>query len=131
MIAEKNRILFKGKPLSEKHKENMRGRIGKWKRTEKHRRELSERQRGKPAAWYLWPDSDPRKKAIRKKLSEARLKNNPMWNEDSKEKMKETLRKKRWWNNGKNNAFCEECPNGYVKGRIYARKKKPSEKRPS
>ena len=39
--------------------------------------------------------------------------------EEQKRKMSKTLSKKRWWNNGTKDFFCEQCPAGCVAGRLH------------
>ena len=38
--------------------------------------------------------------------------------EESKKKMSEANKGKHWFNNGKENKFCSECPEGFVLGRL-------------
>ena len=38
--------------------------------------------------------------------------------EDTKKKMSEAQKGKHWYNNGKENRFCFECPDGFVTGRL-------------
>ena len=38
--------------------------------------------------------------------------------EESKKKIRETEKGKHWYNNGKENKYCYECPPGFVPGRI-------------
>ena len=38
--------------------------------------------------------------------------------EESKKKISETEKGKHWYNNGKENKYCYECPPGFVPGRI-------------
>lgn len=59
----------------------------------------------------------------RKKLSEANKGRIP-WNkgkhhtQDVKIKISEYSKKCRWFNNGINERFCSDCPEGFVKGRL-------------
>jgi hypothetical protein len=125
LIAEKNSEMFKGRKKSEETKRNMKGRSGVWERNDAYRQSCSERQKGNVLAWTLLPDDDPKKIKIIKKISNKMLgENNPMSNENSKNKMKSTMRKKRWWTNGKEDLFTENCPPGFVNGRTKNRKVK-------
>ena len=48
--------------------------------------------------------------------------NNPMYgkhpSEETKKKMSEAKKGIHWFNNGKENKFCFECPEGFVPGRL-------------
>jgi len=123
-IAEKNREKFKGKKHSQKTKEKMKGKCGKWKRESKHKEETSKRQKGKPLKWNSLQENDPQKILILEKISLNMKKYNPMFDIETKNKMKQTLRKKRWWTDGKNDVFSEVCPDGYNNGRCRNRKVK-------
>ena len=68
-IAEKNREKFKGKKHSQKTKEKMKGKCGKWKRESKHKEETSKRQKGKPLKWNSLQENDPQKILILEKIS--------------------------------------------------------------
>lgn len=122
LIAEKNTALFKGRPKSETVRNNMKGKSGKWKRTEKHNRQASERQKGKPLAWLQLPDDSTEKIKIRNKISIRMKKHNPMKDDNAKHKMINSLKRKRWFTNGENDMFCENCPTGYKSGRTKNRK---------
>ena len=50
----------------------------------------------------------------RNKMSEAK-KN---MSEETKNKLSEAQKGKHWYNNGKENRFCFECPDGFVTGRL-------------
>ena len=61
--------------------------------------------------------SKPKSEEVKNKLSEA-------WDYDkhftleTKKKLSEANRGKHWFNNGKINKFCYECPEGFVPGRL-------------
>ena len=38
--------------------------------------------------------------------------------EESKKKMSEAQKGRHWYNNGKENRFCFECPEGFIPGRL-------------
>ena len=63
----------------------------------------------------------------KKKMSEARKgkhlgKDNSFYgkhhSEESKKRMSEANKGRHWYNNGKENRFCFECPDGFVTGRL-------------
>lgn len=63
----------------------------------------------------------------KKKMSEARKgkhlgKDNSFYgkhhSEESKKRMSEANKGRHWYNNGKENKFCYECPDGFVPGRL-------------
>ena len=63
----------------------------------------------------------------KKKMSEAKKekyigKDNSFYgkhhSEESKKKMSEAQKGRHWYNNGKENRFCFECPDGFVTGRL-------------
>ena len=67
----------------------------------------------------------------KKKMSEAKKgkhlgKDNSFYgkrhSEESKKKMSEANKGKHWYNNGKENRFCFECPDGFVTGRLLINK---------
>jgi len=124
LIAEKNSEMFKGVPKSENVKKNMKGHSGTWKREEKHKKYTSERQKGKPLKWTLLSNEDNDKKIILEKISNKMKHDNPMCNEEYKNKMIQTLKKKKWWTNGIEDIFSESCPEGYINGRSKNRKVK-------
>jgi len=125
LISEKNTEMFKGKSKSEKVKNNMKGRCGKWKRSIEYKQQISKRQKGKVLSWTLLENDDPVKLKIKEKLSEKMLGNkNPMKNSDSISKMKEKLSKKHWFTDGMNDVFVEMCPAKYTPGRSKNRKAK-------
>ena len=107
-----------GKHLSEETKIKM-SEVKKGKpKTEECRKRISETMKGKK-----------RSAESRKKMSEAKKGQTP-WNKGKK--MPDDFRKKlsekskgntnvkgmHWFNNGKENKFCYECPPGFVPGRI-------------
>lgn len=76
------------------------------------RKKMSEAHKGKH------PSED-----TRRKMSEARRgEKHPMYGkqhtDEAKKKMSESVKGKHWYNNGKINKQCFECPPGFVPGRI-------------
>lgn len=100
------------KELVEKRVASLRGR----KLTEEHRQRLSkihkERFKNLPGTRLGATTSEETKQKIR----EANL--GKKQSDETKLKRKETLSKLKWWNNGIKNVRAEECPEGYVAGRI-------------
>lgn len=123
-IAQKNSEMFKGKQKSEKTKNNMKGHSGKWIRTEKYRKQASEKRKNKAPDWTLLSNDDPIKIEIIKKISKRMLIENPMNSEINKQKMIQTLKSKRWYTNGTHDVFTVSCPEGYYAGRSKNRKVK-------
>ena len=71
--------------------------------SEEHKNKLSEAHKGKQLS-----------EETRNKMSEAK-KN---MSEETKNKLSEAQKGKHWYNNGKENRFCFECPDGFVTGRL-------------
>ena len=42
--------------------------------------------------------------------------------EETKAKISKTISGQRWWNNGKECVRAKECPEGFVRGRLYHRR---------
>ena len=97
------------------------------KHSEETKRKISEATKCENNPMYGKHHSEESKKKIseahkgkhpseetRKKLSEAK-KN---MSEETKKKLSEAAKGKHWYNNGKENKFCYECPPGFVPGRI-------------
>ena len=120
----------KGKQAGEKHpmygkhhseeskKKNSEAHKGK-KLSEETRRKMSEARKGEKNPNYKKHHSEE----TLKKMSDA-LKGKPAWNK-GKKLSAETINKlslqrtgRHWFNNGKENKFCFECPPGFVAGRI-------------
>lgn len=125
LIAEKNREMFKGRKLSEETKDKMRGKNGKYIRTEEH----IERMLGKnnPMFGKKGNLNPATRKDVRIKISKSRMgKNNPIHRqtEESRNNMKELLRCKKWFTNDIIDVFTEICPEGFHKGRSKNRKVK-------
>lgn len=115
LIAEKNRATLTGVPKTEQARNNMKGRSGTWKRTEEHRKLMSETRKGK----LIGDDNPSRRPEIRKKISDKAKGN------------KRGLGNKSvvgliWVNNGEKRMMVkpDEVPSGYVKGKKYAVAKK-------
>ena len=129
---------MKGKCLSEEARKKISLRMkGKPSNTKgKHlsedtRRRMSDSRKGNPKLSAR--KGIPIPTETRKKISLA-LKGRPTWakgkhlSEETRRKMSETHRRigtkppspvgKRWFNNGKVNVLCLECPKGFVKGRL-------------
>ena len=97
---------LKGRKLSEewvkKISESKKGR----KLSDETRRKLSEAHKGMKGKHFS--------EESKKKMSEAK-KGKPSWNKGKKLGPNGT----HWYNNGKINVKAKECPEGFVKGRLY------------
>ena len=58
----------------------------------------------------------PFSEEAKKKISEAGK--GRQLSEETKNKLSENNRGRHWYNNGKENKFCFECPDGFILGRI-------------
>ena len=93
--------------------------------SEKTRKKMSDAHKGKQL-------SAEHKKKIGEKSKGRRPMLGKHHSEESKKKMSEAQKGKHigntaskgmhWYNNGKENRFCFECPDGFVSGRIYNKK---------
>lgn len=73
---------------------------------------MSEARKGKPG-----PNKGKQlSEETRNKLSEAHKGKHP--SEETKNKISESNRGKHWYNNGKENMFCYECPDGFAPGML-------------
>lgn len=95
LIAEKNSETMKGIPKSEKTRQNMKGRSGKWKRTEEHRLAISERQKGRGAG----NENIAKRPEVREKIRQSKIGTTVVWSEDKKALQKERMKK--WWSERK------------------------------
>ena len=97
---------FKGKHHTEETKEKMRGRHP----SKETRRKISEAGKGNQNAKGRHHTEE-----AKRKISEAHK--DRKLSEKHKKKIGETSKDRRWFNNGKINKFCYECPEGFVSGR--------------
>lgn len=82
--------------------------------SEEQRKKISNAMKGEKNPFYGKHHSEE----TRKQISEAQKgKPKPRSNEAIK-KTAEANRGKHWYNNGKENRFCFECPNGFVPGKL-------------
>lgn len=114
VVRQKLSKANKGKRFSEEHKQNLSEALkGKNKgkhRTDKQRRRMSEAEKGENNPFYGKHHSDESKRMI----SESK-KGKPSWNKGKKLGSNGT----HWYNNGEINVKAKECPEGFVKGRLY------------
>ena len=105
-IKMKAREAHKGHKHSEESKKKIGAAIKGRRHTEESKKKISEAKKG----------THPSEEA-KNKMSEA-------WDYDkhftleTKKKLSEANRGKHWFNNGKINKFCYECPDGFVPGRL-------------
>ena len=80
-------------------------------KSEETKKKMSEAKKGKKHS-----------EEARKKMSEAAKGNKNMLgkrlSEETKKKMGEAKKGRRWFNNGKINKICYECPDGFVPGKL-------------
>lgn len=118
MIAEKNSEIFKGKPKSEKTKSNMKGRCGKWERTEESSINQSKAQKERfsnsPGTFF----GKKHKKESMEKRSKTR--------KDRGIKPAFTGKGSKWYTNGEIDKMCypNNIPDGFYLGRSKNRKDK-------
>ena len=75
------------------------------------RKKMSEKRKGKPS----WIKGKHNSAEARKKMSEAHKGKNH--SDQTRHKISESLKGKHWYNNGMQNVFTYECPEGFVQGR--------------
>lgn len=113
-VRQKLSKAHKGKNFSDEHKQNLSESLkGKNKgkhRADEQRRRMSEAEKGENNPFYGKHHSDESKR----KISESK-KGTPSWNKGKKLGSNGT----HWYNNGKINIKAKECPEGFVKGRLY------------
>ena len=83
--------------------------------TDETRRKMSEALKGEKHPFYGKHHSEE----TRKKMREAQK--GRQFSEETRKKMSEAHKDhkgKHWYNNGKENKFCFECPDGFIPGRI-------------
>lgn len=98
--------------------------------SEEHKKQISSANKGntyakgKPA----WNKGKKMSEEQKKKLSEAHKgkqagEKHPMYgkkhSDEAKKKMREAKKGKHWYNNGKTNKLCFECPEGFVPGHLH------------
>lgn len=92
-ISEHSRLHMKGKHLSEETRKKI-GAASK-NRSEETRRKLREAKKGKQGYWK-----------------------GKCFSEEIKERMSKARKGRHWYNNGKENKFCYECPDGFIPGML-------------
>lgn len=118
----------KGKCLSEEHKKKI-GEASKgnkyalgYKHSEEAKNKISEAMKGKPKSYETRKKMSESKKGKhfseehKKKLSEAHK--GYQRSDEAINKTAESNRGKHWYNNGKENKYCYECPDGFVSGML-------------
>lgn len=107
----------KGKHHTEEAKRKLRESRKGSHHTEEYKIMMSEINKGENNPMFGRHHSDETKNKI------AEKKKGRHQTEEEKRKQIEAQTGKHWFNNGKVNKFCFECPEGFVPGRIYQRKK--------
>lgn len=114
VVKQKLSKAHKGKYFSDEHKlnlsESLKGKNKGKRRTEEQKIRMSETMRGENNPFYGKQHSDETKR----KISESK-KGRPSWNKGKKLGSNGT----HWYNNGEINVKAKECPEGFVKGRLY------------
>ena len=81
----------------------------------KHSEHTSLHQKGN-IPWNKWKKGKKHSEESKRKMSEA--KKGKKFSEEHKKKLSEASIGKHWYNNGKENRFCFECPPGFVIGML-------------
>ena len=106
---EHNLLHHKGKFASEETKNKLREAHKGKKLSEEHKKKIAEAKKGKKF-------SEEHKKRLREAKKGKKL------SKETRQKISEANRINRtgrhWYNNGKENKFCYECPDGFVPGRL-------------
>lgn len=95
LIAEKNSEMFGGVPKSEMARQNMKGRSGTWKRTDVHKRAISERQKGRG----IGDENVAKRPDVREKIRQSKIGKTVVWSDEKKALQKERM--KQWWSERK------------------------------
>ena len=113
---EKMSNIRKGIPKSEEHKRKI-GEGNKGKQLSKETKEkISKKNKGRK-----------RTEEVKKRISEAtKGSNNGMFGKTHSQEVRDAQSKRaheqhknsKWWNNGEKQVFQEECPNGFISGRL-------------
>ena len=100
--------------------------------TEETKRKISEAHKGKPT-WNKGKKCEPLSEEHKKKISKAltgkhlseetkmklsKLNKGKKLSEETKRKMSVLRKDCHWYNNGKINKFCHECPEGFILGKL-------------
>lgn len=115
-IAEKNSEIFKDKPKSEDTKMNMRGKCGKWKRSEISRKRQSESQKKRfEHSTGTFTGKKHKQESLEKRTKTRREKGI---------KPKFTGKGSKWYTNGNVDKMCypDNVPEGFFLGRSKNRK---------
>ena len=106
--SEHKSLHQKGKQFSEETKKKM-SEVKKGKpKSEETKKKMSEAKKVKPGK--------AKSAETRKKLSEAQK--GKRFSEEHKNKMSEAHKGRHWYNNGKINKLCYECPDGFIPGML-------------
>ena len=119
-ISEHTSLHQKGKQFSEEHKKKM-SEANKGKHlSEEHKNKIGEGNRGKQLTEETRKKMSDAKKNMseetKKKLSEANK--GKTFSQEHRNKMSKARKGKHWYNDGKENKFCYECPDGFIPGRL-------------
>ena len=95
----------KCEPLSEEHKRKISETEKGRKLLEEHKRKISEALTGK----HLSEET---------KMKLSKLNKGKKLSEETKRKMSVLRKDRHWYNNGKINKFCHECPEGFILGKL-------------
>ena len=105
---EKIRKALTGHHLQESTKEKLRNKT----HTDEWKAKMSEKMSGKNNPFYGKSHTPETMKRIKTKLTGRQR------SKDACEKASISMHKLKWWNNGKVNVRKQECPNGFVHGRL-------------
>ena len=128
-ISEHN-AFKKGKPQSEAHRRKISEALKEHPVSEETRRKQREAKKGEKNPNYGKLGINKGKKLseeTRRKMAEAHKgkragKDNPFYgkkhSQETRKKLSEANKGKHWYNNGKENKYCFECPPGFIPGRL-------------
>ena len=117
LTVKEHSVFKKGKPTWNKGK----------KMSAEYCRKNSESHKGK----NTWSKGKPKSEETRRRMSGSKKgrytgENNSFYgkhhSEESKKKMSKANKGRHWYNNGKENRFCFECPEGFVSGKLLINK---------
>ena len=116
--SEHHSLHNNGKPKTEVHKKKLsEANIGKHFFTEETKQKMREARKGKYTGENNPMYGKKHSEESKKKMREA--KKGKKFSEEYKNKLSLQRIGRHWYNNGKANKFCYECPDGFTPGRLH------------